>query len=154
MRNSHGNVNAFFQEIHDAVEQQQIDPGFLPHKARVYHYVKVLEALTRALDPQISTSILSVSETHDLLEEAAATIQTDLPVVSGTIPERPKGVTDQLREIAASLRGRSEDPASLLLPDARLSDRLDVLLHVEILPMVELSLEDRATDVVETYIRP
>lgn len=130
-----------------------VTPIFATPEARVYHNYKVLGAIAMALDPDTPSRILMAANAREQLNEAATVIEANLPVVPGTIPERPKAVANQLRAIAAAIRGRTTDPVGVVEPDATLAKTMNTLLEVELIPMVRLSLKDRAETIVDTYLR-
>ncbi len=129
-----------------------VTPIFLTPEAKVYHHYKVLEAIAMALDPETPSRILTATNARKQLNEAATEIEAKLPVVAGTIPERPQGVAHQLRVIAKAIRARSSDPVGIVEPDANLAQKMHTLLDVELIPIIRLSLKDRVETIVDTYI--
>ncbi len=96
--------------------------------------------------------MLSADQTRIELQEAATILQEHLPIPPGTISNRRQGVSEELQAIASAVRERTEPPVGMLKPDATLTERLNNMSEVEILPMIELSLEDRIADIIKTYI--
>ncbi len=129
-----------------------VTPIFATPEAKVYHHYKVLEAIAMALDPETPSRILTATNARKQLNEAATVIEAKLPVVAGTIPERPQGVAHQLRVIAKAIRARSSDPVGIVEPDANLAQKMHTLLDVELIPIIRLSLKDRVETIVDTYI--
>jgi hypothetical protein len=142
----------FCRAIGDLECMAAVIPIFATPEAEVYHNYKVLEAISMALDPETPSRILLAANARDQILKAAAAIEANLPVVPGTIPERPKAVADQLRDIAADIRPRSTDPVGAVEPDADLAKRMKTLLDVELIAMVRLSLKDRVEKIVDNFV--
>ncbi len=130
-----------------------VTPIFATPEAEVYHNYKVLEAIAMALNPQTPSRILLAANARDQILKAAAAIEANLPVVPGTLPERPKAVAGQLRDIASAIRARNTYPVGVVVADAKLAKRMKTLLDVELISIVRLSLEDRAEKIVGTFVR-
>jgi hypothetical protein len=130
-----------------------VTPIFATPETRVYHTYKVLEAIAMALDPDTPSRILMAVNAREQLNEAATVIEANLPVIPGTIPERPKGVANQLRAIGTAIRGRTTDPVGVVEPDATLAKTMNTLLDVELISIIRLSLKDRVENIVDTYVR-
>ena len=130
-----------------------VTPIFSTPEASVYHSYKVLEAIAMALDPATPSRILTADNARKQLIAAAAVVEANLPVVPGTLPERPKGIANQLRGIAAAIRARTTKPAGIVEPDAALWERMNTLLDVELKSMIRLSLKERVEAIVDTHLR-
>lgn len=143
----------FCRAIGDLECMAAVIPIFASPEAEVYHNYKVLEAIAMALDPDTPSRILLATNARDQIHKAATAIEANLPVVPGTIPERPKAVAGQLRDIAAAIRARGSDPAGVVEPDANLAQRMHTLLDVELILMVRLSLKERVEIIVDTFVR-
>ena len=143
----------YCRAIGDIECMDSVIPIFASPEAKVYSNYKVLEAIAVALDPDTSSRILLATNARKQIRNVATAIEENLPVVPGTIPERPKAVADQLRDIASAIRARRTDPAGTVEPDPKLAKRLKTLMNVEIVSMVSLSLKDRVEKIVDTYIR-
>ena len=142
----------YFRAIGDLEAMAAVTQLFASPQAQVIQQFKALEALALAFEPKLSTQVLTADQTRIELREAAAIINEHLPIVPGTISNRPQGVSDELESIASAVRGRTTPPIGLLKPDATLTERLNNMSEVEILPMIELSLEDCIADIIKTYI--
>ena len=142
----------YFRAIADLEAMAAVTQLFATPEAQVIQQFKALEALALAFDPEFSTQVLSADQTRIELQEAATIFQEHLPIPPGTISNRRQGVSEELQAIASAVRDRTEPPVGLLEPDATLTERLKNMCDVEILPMVELSLEDRIAEIIKTYI--
>ncbi len=143
----------FCRAVGDLECTAAVIPIFSTPEAEVYHNYKVLAAIAMALDPETPSRILLVSNAREQILNAANVIEANLPVVPGTIPERPTAVAEQLREIAAALQERKTEPVGVVEPDIVLAERMKMLLEVELISMVRLSLEERVEKIVDTYVR-
>jgi hypothetical protein len=140
----------YARAIGDLDTMAALVPIFASPEARVNENVKALEAIAMALDPAVGSEILTTEGARRLLTEVAMDMESDLAVAPGTIPERPALVARELRTIAAELRVRKTAPVWILEPDARLAERLDNLIEVEILPMIRLALKARVSAIVDS----
>ena len=143
----------YFRAIGDLDAMAEVTPIFASPEALISQQIKKLKAIAMALDPAAPSRILPVERARDQLEKAATIIETHLPVVPGTISERPQGVADELNAIASAIQGRTADPVGMLKPNAALSKRMDTLIEIEIKPMINLSLKDRVAQIIDAHIR-
>ncbi|MDJ0900222.1 MAG: hypothetical protein QNJ55_15570 [Xenococcus sp. MO_188.B8] len=142
----------YFRAIANLEAMAVVTQLFATPEAQVIQQFKALEALALAFEPEFSTRVLSADQTRIELQEAATIFKEHLPIPPGTILNRRQGVSDELQAIASAVRERTEPPVGLLEPDATLTERLNNMSEVEILPMIELSLEDRIAEIIKTYI--
>ena len=142
----------YFRAIANLEAMAVVTQLFATPEAQVIQQFKALEALALAFEPEFSTRVLSADQTRIELQEAATIIKEHLPIPPGTISNRRQGVSEELQAIASAVRERTEPPVGMLKPDATLTERLNNMSEVEILPMIELSLEDRIVDIIKTYI--
>ncbi len=142
----------YFRAITNLEAMTAVTQLFATPEAQVIQQFKALEALALAFEPEFSTRVLTADQTRIELQEAAVILKEHLPIPPGTILNRRQGVSDELQSIASAVRDRTEPPVGLLEPDATLTERLNNMSEVEILPMIELSLEDRIADIITTYI--
>jgi hypothetical protein len=143
----------YFRTIGNLEAMAAVTPIFASSEARITQQAKVLEAIAMALDPATPSRILPAERARVQLREAAAVIETHLPVVPGTIPGRPQGVAVELLSIASAIRGQTTDPAGIVEPNTALVERLHNLLEVEVKPMIKLSLKTRVETIIDAYVR-
>ena len=143
----------FCRAIADLECMAAVSPIFSTPESRVYSSYKVLEAIAKALDPATPSRILTADNARKQILAAATIIEKSLPVVTGTLPGRPKDVADQLRDIATAIQARSVEPVGIVEADAILAESMSNLLDVELKFIIRFSLKDRVANIVETYIR-
>jgi hypothetical protein len=143
----------YLRAIGDLEAMAEVARIFAGPAAKTSYQIVVLEAISMALDPAMSSRILLADDARNLLREAAAVMKVELPVMPGTNPGRPQWVADELHNIAAAIQSRTTEPVGIVEPNALLSEQMDTMLDFEIKPMIKLSLSDHIRSIINTYVR-
>jgi hypothetical protein len=143
----------YFRAIGDLEAMSKLTSIFARPEARIIQHSAILGAISTALDPATPSRILPAALAHDLLLKAAMVINSDLPIVPGTIHDHRLQMAGILHEIAADILGRTSDPVGIVEPDAALAKRLDTLMEEAVKPIVRASLKDQVDTIFANYIQ-
>jgi hypothetical protein len=129
-----------------------VAPVFQTNEARLNQRAAELETISSALRPDRPTRVLTLDVAQARLREAAADIESTLPPVGAPPADSRENLAARLRTLANELESVDATPTGPLRPNARQRGELDRIVG-PIGNAINLSLEQRVRDVIDTYVR-